>query len=132
MELNKIYSSFKIAKRLAKKLFFLSEYNKPPFTTEWYNSKGEITIEPTKYPRVRYSIIEKWLESEGVLFSVHRPHPETPLFAQVFVRIYEGKEYPEGEPPYRRYGRVEYFDNYEVAEAATLERAISAVIPLPF
>lgn len=132
MELNKIYSSFKIAKRLAAKQFYLSEYNKPPFTKEWYNEKGETVSTPTHFPRTDYFTIRLWLESEGVLFVTDRPQPEGPLFSRVFVRIYDGKDYPPGKEPYRRRGRIEYFEDYDEAEAATLERAISAVIPLPF
>lgn len=127
-----IYTSLTIAKKLAKKDFHASKFNKPPFTTEWYDSNGEITNEPTQFPRVKYSVIEQWLESEGVLYSVHRPQPELPLFGQVFVRIYDGREYPPGKEPYRRRGRIEYYDNFEIAEVATIERAISAVTPLPF
>ncbi|MDE6496512.1 MAG: hypothetical protein K2L30_09795 [Duncaniella sp.] len=127
-----IYTSFTIAKKLAKKDFHISKFNKPPFTTEWYSSNGEITNEPTQFPRVKYSVIEQWLESEGVLYSVHRPQPESHLFGQVFVRIYDGQEYPPGKEPYRRWGHIDLFDNFEIAEVATIERAISAVIPLPF
>ena len=126
-----IYANFKIAKKLAKKGFHESRFNKPPHTTEWYNSNGEIVNTPTKFPRVKYTIIEQWLEWEGVAYAVYRPQPELPLFAMVFVRIYDGKEYPPGKEPYRRRGRIEYFDNFEIAEVATIERAISAVTPLP-